>query len=70
MKRTGDHALDELLAAASICVDNWRSGPTCYGKGGYNGHPLGTNPTCDICGLHNATVAVGAIKWRQVEVCP
>ena len=47
-----DDALDALVEAARIMVDNDRAGPMCHYHG--QAHALGSHPLCALCQLHNA----------------
>ena len=47
-----DDALDALVEAARIMVDNDRQGTMCYYRGAV--HYVGENPKCALCQLHNA----------------
>jgi hypothetical protein len=55
-----DPALDALIEAARIMVDNDvdndRGVATCY-YGQYPAHPIGTNDNCTLCQLYRALAA-------------
>ena len=53
-----DPALDALIEAARIIVDNDREGPTCYYQPvAVGAHPIGTNDNCALCRLYHALAA-------------
>ena len=60
-----DPALDALIEAARIMVDNGREGGACYYRlwaappsfQALRQHPIGSDPTCTLCQLYRALAA-------------
>jgi len=52
---TPDPALDDLLNAAAVIINNARQGPTCYYQyPARTPHTLGSDPSCALCVLASA----------------